>query len=96
MVTGMLLTTVRDLTTASNLAFVFLLWTIVVAELGGRGAALATAVISALSLNVFLTKPYFRFPSRAWTTSSRSLASPPGPGGGGVRARPPCVDDATR
>ena len=58
-VMGMLLTLARDLTSASNLAFVFLMWTIVVAEAGGRSAALATAVISALSLNFFLTKPYF-------------------------------------
>jgi K+-sensing histidine kinase KdpD len=49
---------VRDLTSASNLAFVFLLWTIVMAELGGQAAALATAVTSALSLNFFLTRPY--------------------------------------
>jgi K+-sensing histidine kinase KdpD len=56
---GMLLTLARDLTSASNLAFVFLIWTIVVAETGGRSAALTTAVISALSLNFFLTKPYF-------------------------------------
>jgi K+-sensing histidine kinase KdpD len=49
---------VRERTSASNLAFVFLLWTIVVAELGGRMAALATALTSALSLNFFLTRPY--------------------------------------
>ena len=43
---------------ASNLAFVFLALTIIVAEMGGRGPALATAVVSALSLNFFLTEPY--------------------------------------
>jgi hypothetical protein len=43
---------------ASNLAFVFMAFTIIVAELGGRGAALVTALISAMSLNFFLTEPY--------------------------------------
>ena len=44
--------------TASTLAFVFIALTIVVAEMGGRGPGLATAVVSALSLNFFLTEPY--------------------------------------
>jgi two-component system sensor histidine kinase KdpD len=48
----------RTLVAASNLAFVFLAFTIVVAELGGRGPALVTALVSALSLNFFLTQPY--------------------------------------
>jgi len=48
----------RSLTVASNLAFVFLLLTIVIAEVGGRAAGLVTAVASALSLNFFLTTPY--------------------------------------
>ena len=48
----------RSTTSASNLAFVFLILTIVIAEVGGRGAGLATAVVSALSLNFFLTEPY--------------------------------------
>ncbi len=48
----------RTLTAASNLAFVFLAFTIVVAELGGRPAALVTAIVSAMSLNFFLTEPY--------------------------------------
>lgn len=48
----------RSLTSASNLAFVFVAFTIVMAELGGRSATLATAVVSALSLNFFLTEPY--------------------------------------
>jgi hypothetical protein len=48
----------RTLTPASNLAFVFLAFTIVVAELGGRSAALATALVSGMSLNFFLTEPY--------------------------------------
>ena len=48
----------RVLVSASNLAFVFLALTLIVAEMGGRGPALATAVVSALSLNFFLTEPY--------------------------------------
>jgi uncharacterized protein DUF4118 len=48
----------RSITSASNLAFAFLILTIVIAEVGGRGAGLATAVVSALSLNFFLTAPY--------------------------------------
>jgi two-component system sensor histidine kinase KdpD len=48
----------RSLTSASNLAFVFMAFTIVVAELGGRSAAVVTAVVSAMTLNFFLTEPY--------------------------------------
>jgi two-component system sensor histidine kinase KdpD len=48
----------RTLVTASNLAFVFIAFTIVVVELGGRGPALITALVSAMSLNFFLTTPY--------------------------------------
>ncbi|HSB40924.1 MAG TPA: DUF4118 domain-containing protein [Methylomirabilota bacterium] len=48
----------RAVVSASNLAFVFMAFTIVVAELGGRGAALITALIAAMSLNFFLTEPY--------------------------------------
>lgn len=48
----------RTLTPASNLAFGFLAFTIVVAELGGRSAALVTALVSGMSLNFFLTEPY--------------------------------------
>ena len=55
---GVLLIPARGFTTASNFTFLFLALTIVVAELGGRGAALATAVVSALSLDFFLTQPY--------------------------------------
>jgi hypothetical protein len=57
-VLGVVLTSVRTLTSASNLAFAFLVLTIVVAEVGGRAAGLVTAVVSALSLNFFLTQPY--------------------------------------
>jgi len=57
---GMGLVPLRGLTTASNLSFAFMALTIVVAELGGRAAAVATAVVSALSLDFFLTQPYMR------------------------------------
>jgi K+-sensing histidine kinase KdpD len=55
---GFILIPLRSLTSASNLAFVFMAFTIVVAELGGRSAALVTAVVSAFTLNFFLTEPY--------------------------------------
>lgn len=55
---GMALTPLREWTTASNLAFAFIALTIVIAELGGRVAAFVTAVVSAMSLNFFLTRPY--------------------------------------
>jgi hypothetical protein len=55
---GVALLPLRDVTTASNLAFAFLALTIVVGEAGGRWAATATALASALSLNFFLTRPY--------------------------------------
>jgi len=57
---GIALVPLRSITSASNLAFVFLVLTIVVAELGGRGAGLVTAVMSTVSLNFFLTEPYLR------------------------------------
>jgi hypothetical protein len=55
---GFVLIPLRSLTSASNLAFVFVAFTIVVAELGGRSAAVVTAVVSAMTLNFFLTEPY--------------------------------------
>jgi two-component system sensor histidine kinase KdpD len=58
---GIALMPLRSVTPASNLAFVFLPLTIVVAEQGGRVAALVSAIVSALSLNFFLTEPYFSF-----------------------------------
>jgi K+-sensing histidine kinase KdpD len=57
---GMSLVPLRGLTVASNFTFVFVVLTIVVAEFGGRRAALATAVTSTLSLDFFLTEPYLR------------------------------------
>ncbi len=55
---GIVLIPLRGFTSASNLAFVFLLWVLLIAELGGRVAAVAAAVLSAISLNFFLTQPY--------------------------------------
>lgn len=60
MALGIALIPLRTVTPASNLAFVFLTLTIVVAELGGRAAAMATALVSAISLDFFLTEPYLR------------------------------------
>jgi two-component system, OmpR family, sensor histidine kinase KdpD len=58
MVLGIVLIPLRTLTAAANRAFVFVAFTIIVAELGGRQAALVTALVSAMSLNFFLTEPY--------------------------------------
>jgi hypothetical protein len=55
---GAALVPLRGYTTASNFAFAFVALTIVVAELGGRGPAMATALCSGLSLDFFLTQPY--------------------------------------
>ena len=55
---GIALIPLRTIVSASNLAFAFVAFTIVVAELGGRGPALVTAVVGAMSLNFFLTEPY--------------------------------------
>jgi hypothetical protein len=57
---GMALVLLRGYTTASNFTFVFMALTLLVAELGGRGAAVATALVSSLSLDFFLTEPYMR------------------------------------
>jgi hypothetical protein len=57
---GLALMPLRGLTPASNLSFAFMALTIVVAEFGGRWAATATALVSALSLDFFLTQPYLR------------------------------------
>ena len=58
---GAALIPLRELTPAANLAFPFLLLTIVVAELGGTMPVVATALASALSLDFFLTHPYLTF-----------------------------------
>jgi uncharacterized protein DUF4118 len=58
MALAILLIPLRGVVAASSLAFVFIALTIVVAELGGRGPALVTALVSAMSLDFFLTEPY--------------------------------------
>jgi two-component system sensor histidine kinase KdpD len=58
MALGILLIPLRGVVAAANLAFAFIAFTIVVAEVGGRGPALVTGLMSALSLNFFLTEPY--------------------------------------
>lgn len=60
MLLGVALIPLRDFTTASNFTFPFMALTIVVAEFGGRRAAIITALVSALSLDFFLTQPYLR------------------------------------
>lgn len=57
---GTMLMPLRGVTVASNFGFLFLAWTFTVGELGGRGPALATALVSAISLDFFLTQPYLR------------------------------------
>jgi hypothetical protein len=58
MALAVVLIPLRSMVAASNRAFVFMAFTIIMAELGGRGPALVTALISAMSLNFFLTEPY--------------------------------------
>ncbi len=58
MAIGIALIPLREATSASNLAFVFMAFTIVMAELGGALSALVAALVSAMSLNFFLTEPY--------------------------------------
>jgi two-component system sensor histidine kinase KdpD len=55
---GVALIPLRALVAASHLAFAFIAFTIVVAELGGRIPAVMTALVAALSLDFFLTEPY--------------------------------------
>lgn len=55
---GMALFPLRGATAAANFTFLFLVLTILVAEYGGRRAAFATALCSALSLDYFFTEPY--------------------------------------
>jgi K+-sensing histidine kinase KdpD len=57
---GMALVPFRSDTSASNLTFLFLILTILITEYGGRRAAFATALCSALSLDFFLTQPYLQ------------------------------------
>ena len=60
LVVGACLVPLRELTPVANLTFAFVALTIVVAQFGGRAVGIATAVASAISLDFFLTRPYFR------------------------------------
>jgi len=60
MLLGAALIPLRELTPAANFTFAFMALTIAVAEWGGRRPAVATALVSALSLDFFLTKPYLK------------------------------------
>jgi hypothetical protein len=55
---GFALIPLRESVGASNLTFAFVVLTVVVSAFGGRGAGVATALASALSLDFFLTRPY--------------------------------------
>jgi K+-sensing histidine kinase KdpD len=57
-VLGIALIPFRESVTASNLSFAFVVLTVLVAAFGGRSAGVATALVSALSMDFFLTKPY--------------------------------------
>jgi K+-sensing histidine kinase KdpD len=61
---GVALMPLRGLTPAANFSYAFVALTIVIGEFGGRAAAVATAVASALSLDFFLTEPYLRLEIR--------------------------------
>lgn len=55
---GCAMTPLREVAAASALTYPFILLTIVAGELGGHGAAVATALSSTLFQDFFLTKPY--------------------------------------
>lgn len=61
---GVALVPLRGFTPAANFSYAFVALTIVIGEFGGRAAAVATAVASALSLDFFLTEPYLRLEIR--------------------------------
>ena len=55
---GFALMPFRESAAAASLPFAFVLLTISVAAFGGRSAGVATALVSALSMDFFLTRPY--------------------------------------
>ncbi len=57
-VVGSLLVLVRDHMARSNAALVFVIVVVLAAALGGRWAAVTAAVVSAMSYDFFLTRPY--------------------------------------
>jgi len=58
LVVASLLVTVRDHIAGSNAALVFVIVVVLAAALGGRWAGFTAAVISAMSYDFFLTRPY--------------------------------------
>ena len=58
LVVASLLVTVRDHMARSNAALVFVIVVVLAAALGGRWAGVTAAVISAMSYDFFLTRPY--------------------------------------
>src|SRR5436305_9081211 len=58
LVVASLLVTVRDHMARSNAALVFVIVVVLAAALGGRWAGFTAAVISAMSYDFFLTRPY--------------------------------------
>src|SRR5262245_33782395 len=57
-VLGAALIPLRERTPSGNFVFAFMILILVVSEFGGRWAAISTAIVSSLSLNFFLTRPY--------------------------------------
>jgi len=55
---GFALIPFRETIGAASLSFAFVVLTVVISAFGGRGAGVATALASSLSLDFFLTKPY--------------------------------------
>jgi hypothetical protein len=58
LVVASLLVTVRDRIAGSNAALVFVVVVVLAAALGGRWAGFTAAVVSAMSYDFFLTRPY--------------------------------------
>jgi Domain of unknown function (DUF4118) len=58
LVVASLLVTVRDRIAGSNAALVFVIVVVLAAALGGRWAGFTAAVVSAMSYDFFLTRPY--------------------------------------
>jgi hypothetical protein len=58
LIVASLLVTVRDHMARSNAALVFVIVVVLAAALGGRWAGVTAAVISAMSYDFFLTRPY--------------------------------------
>jgi hypothetical protein len=55
---GFALTPLRETIGAASLSFAFVVLTVAISAFGGRGAGVATALASSLSLDFFLTRPY--------------------------------------